>query len=38
VHPAKEKRHGISLEEQDSKLLWDVTKNLTAQLLTLTAK
>jgi hypothetical protein len=33
VHPAKEHRHRISLDEQDSAILWDVTKNLVAQLL-----
>jgi hypothetical protein len=34
VHPAKERRHGVSLEEQDSSMLWSVTKNVTSQLLT----
>jgi hypothetical protein len=33
VHPAKEHRHNVSIGEQDSAMLWDVTKNLTAQLL-----
>ena len=36
IHPAKERRHGVSLGEQDSVMLWGVTKNLTAQLLTST--
>jgi len=33
VHPAKERRHGVSLGEHDSAILWGVTKNVTAQLL-----
>ena len=33
VHPEKEHRHGVALGHEDSKMLWDVTKNLVAQLL-----
>ena len=33
VHPAKERRHGVSLGEQDSEMLWGVTKNLVGQLI-----
>lgn len=33
VHPEKELRHGVSLELNDSSLLWQVTKQLARQLL-----
>jgi hypothetical protein len=33
VHPEKQRRHGVELDEQDSAILWDVTKNLAIQLL-----
>jgi hypothetical protein len=33
VHPEKEHRHGVQLGQEDSKILWDVTKNLVGQLL-----
>jgi hypothetical protein len=33
VHPEKERAHGVNLNSHDSKMFWDVTKNLTHQLL-----
>lgn len=33
VHPAKELRHGLSLQNNDSSMLWQVTKALSRQLL-----
>ncbi|PZR07341.1 MAG: hypothetical protein DI536_28230 [Archangium gephyra] len=33
VHPAKELRYGVELGRNDSRLFWDVTKNLVRQLL-----
>ncbi len=33
VHPEKEHRHGVALGQEDSAILWDVTKNLVAQLI-----
>jgi hypothetical protein len=33
VHPEKEHRHGVALGQEDSAILWGVTKNLVAQLL-----
>ena len=33
VHPEKERRHGVALAEEDSSMLWDVTKRLVGQLL-----
>jgi hypothetical protein len=33
VHPAKELRHGVSLELNDSAMFWNVTKALARQLL-----
>jgi hypothetical protein len=38
VHPEKEHRHGVALGQEDSSILWGVTKNLVAQLLTSTTK
>lgn len=33
VHPEKERRHKVTLAEEDSEMLWGVTKNLVNQLL-----
>jgi hypothetical protein len=33
VHPEKERRHKVTLKEDDSEILWGVTKNLVSQLL-----
>jgi hypothetical protein len=33
IHPEKERSHGIVLNPHDSAMLWDVTKNLTRQVL-----
>ena len=33
VHPEKEHRHGVALGQEDSAILWGVTKGLTARLL-----
>lgn len=33
VHPEKQRAHDVSLHEQDGTMLWDVTRNLTFQLL-----
>ena len=33
VHPEKERSHGVSLNPHDSTMFWNVTKNLTSQLL-----
>jgi hypothetical protein len=33
VHPEKEHRHGVALGQEDSAMLWGVTKSLAAQLL-----
>jgi hypothetical protein len=32
VHPEKERRHKVTLSEEDSVMLWGVTKNLVTQL------
>jgi hypothetical protein len=34
VHPEKERRHGVALDEQDSNIIWGVTKSVVGQLLT----
>ncbi|MGH8200467.1 MAG: hypothetical protein ACREVO_08900 [Steroidobacteraceae bacterium] len=33
IHPEKERAHGVNLNGHDSSMFWDVTKNLTRQLL-----
>ena len=33
IHPEKERAHGVSLNEHDSSMFWEVTKSLTRQLL-----
>lgn len=33
IHPEKERSHGVSLNDHDSGMFWDVTKSLTRQLL-----
>jgi hypothetical protein len=33
VHPEKEHRHRVALGQEDSAILWGVTKNVVAQLL-----
>lgn len=33
VHPEKERAHGITLNDHDSAMFWELTKNLTKQLL-----
>jgi hypothetical protein len=33
IHPEKERAHGVSLNEHDSSMFWDVTKSLARQLL-----
>jgi hypothetical protein len=33
VHPEKEHKHGVNLQQEDSAILWSVTKNVVAQLL-----
>jgi hypothetical protein len=33
IHPEKERRHGVVLAEQDSRMFWEVTKVLATQLL-----
>jgi hypothetical protein len=33
VHPEKERTHGVSLNDHDSDMFWEVTKSLTRQLL-----
>ena len=33
IHPEKERSHGVSLNEHDSAMFWEVTKSLARQLL-----
>jgi hypothetical protein len=33
IHPEKERAHGVSLNDHDSSMFWEVTKSLTRQLL-----
>jgi hypothetical protein len=33
IHPEKERSHGVRLDDQDSEMLWEVTKSLARQLL-----
>jgi hypothetical protein len=33
IHPEKERSHGVRLSDQDSDMLWEVTKSLARQLL-----
>jgi hypothetical protein len=33
IHPYKERSHGIKLENKDAKILWDVSKSISRQLL-----
>lgn len=38
VHPEKQRSHGVTLNEHDARMFWDVTSNLTVQLLGLGKK
>ena len=38
IHPEKERSHGVVLNEHDSDMFWDVTKNLVRQLLASSGK
>lgn len=33
VHPEKQRSHGVSLNIHDAQMFWDITKNLSTQLL-----
>jgi hypothetical protein len=38
VHPEKERSHGVTLNVDDARMFWDLTKSLSRQLLALTGK